>query len=76
MECTGGEEKIQVYKILLYNLLWERDYYRDLDQLSGFFSAGFWERAVRQGKKKGHLSLSQRMGPRAGKSDCHLVFVA
>lgn len=36
--------------------------------LSGFFSAGFWERAVRQGKKKGHLSLSQRMGPRAGKS--------
>lgn len=52
MECTGGEEKIQVYKILLYNLLWERDSYRDLDRSLDSFQQDFGSEQLGKEKRK------------------------
>lgn len=59
MECTGGEEKIQVYKILLYNLLWERDYYRDLDHSQDSFQQDFGSEQLGKEKERTFESITE-----------------
>lgn len=68
MECTGGERKIQVYKILLYNLLWEHDYYRDVDHSWDSFQQDFGSEQLGKEEER-TFTLSQRTGWRAAKSD-------
>lgn len=58
MECTGGEEKIQVYKILLYNLLWERDYCRDLDHSLDSFQQDFGYKHLGKEEEKAFKSTT------------------
>lgn len=59
MECTGGEEKIQVYKILLYNLLRERDYYRDLDHSLDSFQQDFGREQLGKEKERTFKSSTE-----------------
>lgn len=59
MECTGGEEKIQVYKIPLYNLLWERDCYRDLDHSLDSFEEDFGSEQLGKGKERTFKSITE-----------------
>lgn len=48
-----------MYKILLYNLLWERDYYRDLDHSLDSFQEDFGSKQLGKEKEGTFKSITE-----------------
>lgn len=48
-----------MYKILLYNLLWERDYYRDLDHSQDSFQQDFGSEQLGKEKERTFESITE-----------------